>query len=47
MIWFDKGEQVRHNGVTYFVDDICGNTVWCSDETGFEVEFHINELEKS
>ena len=37
--------QVMHNGVPYNVDEIDGTTVWCSDETGFEVEFHVNGLE--
>lgn len=39
------GSEVMHNGVLYVVDEITGTTVWCSDETGFEVEFHVNELE--
>ena len=37
--------QVMHNGVPYNVDEIDGTTIWCSDETGFEIEFHVNELE--
>ena len=36
-----------HSGVLYVVDEITGTRVWCSDETGFEIEFHINELELS
>lgn len=40
-----RNPQVRHNGIAYNADEIDGTTVWCSDETGFEVEFHVNELE--
>lgn len=39
------GIEVMHSGIVYVVDSIDGTTIWCSDETGFEIEFHINELE--
>jgi hypothetical protein len=39
------GDEVLTHGVVYIIEEIVGETVWCMDETGFEVDFCKRDLE--
>lgn len=39
------GDEVLTHGVVYVIEEIIGETVWCTDETGFEIDFCKRDLD--